>query len=105
MKKRFFIYSFVVVAFFFAPSFTLNVNSYTREKNLAIPQPVLRAAEQWACDHGVLPETPLPDRVWATYTQMSSTTWEVHWFWIKGGIADDVRLLIHKKGAIISETW
>ena len=105
MKKRVFICSLLLVAFFFAPAFTLNVNSYSQEKNLAIPQPVLRAAEQWACDHGVLPETPLPDRVWATYAKMSSTTWEVHWFWIKGGIADDVRLLIHKNGTIISATW
>lgn len=105
MKKMLLICSLLVVAFFTAPADTLKPDSYSKGKNLVIPQPVLRAAEQWACDHGVLPETPPPDRVWATYAQMSSKTWEVHWFWINGGVADDVRLLIHKNGTIISETW
>lgn len=105
MKKGIFICSLLLVAFFVSPADTLNLNSTEKGTNLIIPQPVLRSAEQWACDHGVLPETAPPDRVWATYTQISSKTWEVHWFWIKGGIADDVRLLIHKNGTIISETW
>ena len=105
MKKILIVCSLLATAIFFVSARSISLNSYTSQQQLNIPRPVLVTAEKWACDHGALPETPYPDRVWAYYKQMSKTEWEVHWFWIKSGISDDVRLLISKNGTIVSETW
>ena len=105
MRKVLIVCCLLATAIFFAPASSLSLNSYTGQQKLNIPRPVLVSAEKWACDFGVLPETPYPDRVWAYYKQMSKTAWEVHWFWIKSGVSDEVRLLISKSGTIISETW
>ena len=105
MRKALIVCCLFATAIFFVPISSLSSNSYSKQRQLTIPRNVLVTAEKWACDHGVLPETPYPDRVWAYYTQMGKTAWEVHWFWIKSGVSDDVRLLISKNGTIISETW
>jgi|SRR5688572_4535705 len=105
MRKVLIVCSLLATAIVFVPTSSLSLDSSASQRQLNIPRPVLVAAEKWACDFGVLPETPYPDRVWASYKQMSKTAWEVHWFWIKSGVSDDVRLLISKNGTIISETW
>ena len=105
MKKILLMCGLLLAAIFFAPVISFSFNSYAKAQSLRVPRLILVAAEEWACDYGILPETPLPDRVWATYAQINKTTWEVHWFWIKNGISDDVRLLINKTGTIVGEIW
>jgi len=100
MKKYLFICSLLIAANFFAPTNAHNLNSLTIQ-GLSIPAPVLRAAELWACDNGVLPETPLPDYVRAFYTKMSKSTWEVHWLWEKRGVSGQARLLITNGGKLL----
>ena len=102
MKKFFLVCSLLIASNFcetIQASFSLN--NPTAQK-LRIPQGVLRTAELWACDNGVLPETPLPDYVRAFYTKMSKSTWEVHWVWSKGGVAGEARLLITNGGELLN---
>jgi len=103
MKKCLLICSFLLTAGFFTSSIAFNVNSYKNQLSLRIPQPVLKTAWLWACDHGILPETAAPDYQRAFYTQMSKHTWEVHWMWSKGGIQGEVRLLITNGGTLLDE--
>ena len=105
MKKALLICSWLIAFALIVPLSSYKVYPLTQSTALRIPQPVLVAAEQWACDYGILPETPPPDRLWARYAQISKQTFEVHWFWIKNGLAGDVQLLIQRNGTILSETW
>jgi|SRR5687767_2758737 len=101
MKKCLFICSLLIAANFFAPTNALSLSSFTIQ-GLSIPAPVVRAANLWACDNGLFPETPLPDHVGAFYTKMNKSTWEVHWFWEKGGVSGEARLLITNGGKLLN---
>src|SRR5688572_19878109 len=99
MKKYLFIFSLLIAANFIITTHANNLSFFTTQG--MVPPPVLRTAEVWACDNYVLPETPYPDYQRAFYTQMSKTTWEVHWLWQKAGVSGEARLLITKGGKLL----
>lgn len=104
MKKYFLICSLLLAANFIVPvnAFSyFSSNGYNSQLNLKIPRPVLTTAELWACENGVLPESPPPDYVRAFYKQMSNSTWEVHWMWSKSGVLGEARLLITNGGTLL----
>lgn len=79
--------SLLLVTLLFVPTNVFPVAFSTSISKITIPNQVLKAAEQWACDDGIFPQTSPGHRVSATYAQVTKNSWEVHWYWTIGGVS------------------
>src|SRR3954468_22622438 len=102
MKKYFLFFGLLVTVNLMMPGVAKSFYQVNEIQKQNIPVPVIKAANEWAYETGLLPETPPPDYRRAFYTKMSKNSWEVHWVWSIGGITGETRLLISNGGTIIS---